>query len=80
MLISVFASSFPAYAGYSVNFLPIRHIRLGLSCSPGIRILFLLEDTALKYTPSYDEVKEVHSPTHLRNQGLNIKCQLKLHS
>ena len=32
-------------------------ITLGLTCPPGIRILFLLEDSAFKYTPSYDEVK-----------------------
>ena len=37
--------------------LPIRHIRLGLTCPAGIRILFLLEDSAFKNTPSYDEVK-----------------------
>ena len=38
------------------TFLPIRHVRLSLICPQGIRILFLLENSAFKYTPSYDEV------------------------
>ena len=60
---------------FNYHFLPIRHIRLGLTC---IRILFLLEDSAFKYTPSYDEVK-ITSLSCLRNRSLNIKCQLKHH-
>ena len=60
-------------------FLPIRHIRLGLICPPGIRILFVLEYFAFKYTPSHDEVK-ISSLSRLRNHGLNIKCKLKLYS
>ena len=54
-------------------------ITLGLTCPPGIRILLLLEDSAFKYTPSYDEVKKISSLSQLRKHSLNIKCQLKLH-
>ena len=57
----------------------IHEITLGLTCPPGIRILFLLEDSAFKYTPSYDELK-LSSLSRLRNHSLNIKCQLKPHS
>ena len=32
-------------------------ISLGLTCPPGISILFLLDDFAFKYIPPYDEVK-----------------------
>ena len=41
--------------------------------------VFLLEDSAFKYTPSHDEVK-ISSHSRLTNHSLNIKCQLKLHS
>ena len=31
-------------------------IMLGLTCHPGMYSVFLLEDSAFKYTPSYDAV------------------------
>ena len=39
--------------------------------------VLLLEDSAFKYTPSYDGVKKKRSLSRLRNHSLNIKCQLK---
>ena len=60
-------------------FLPIRYIRLGLTCPQGIRILFLLEGSAFKYTLSYDEVKNKFTLTFRKprsKHNMSIKTSL----
>ena len=58
----------------TLTFLSKTVIILGLTYPQGMCSVFLLEDSASKYTPLYDEVK-ISSPSRLTKH----KCQIKLH-